>query len=152
MALFDDQDYGNNEHFKNLFLQNDNCLVKGLVFMGTPFNGTGTADLFIPFIRTIRQLNVITATNDSFLSALSKKQPVNIDRVVNQALGVIRQRNIMILIGCEERPVTGSRLVRMPTPSAMHAIIGVQLKSTDAMFLTRSPPALRRPAGLGKVL
>ena len=111
-ALFEEEDYPNKPQYKDLFLKGQECLVKGVTFMGTPFNGSGYANLFGPFIKAIRQLNDFTAVNDSFVNALNTRQPVDVTKTVNQFYSVMRQRNIRLVIGCEERPVAGSKLVR----------------------------------------
>lgn len=112
MALFEDEDYPAKRHHKDLFLKGQECLVKGVTFLGTPFNGSGYADLFGPFIKVIRQLNDFTAMNDSYMNILSTKQPVNLTNIINRFHRVVTQRDIQIAIGCEERPVAGSKLVR----------------------------------------
>ena len=129
-----DEDYGNNDHYRNLFLDGDECLLKGIVFLGTPFAGTGTADLFIPFIKAVRRLNFLSATSDKFLSALSTQQPVDITRMFRQAWSVIRERDIKILVGCEERPVAGSKLVR-----AFEKYVPLTFSMTYVCAIARSP-------------
>ena len=111
MALFEDEDYPSKPEFKSLFLRNQNCLVKGVTCFGTPFSGSGYANLFRPFIKVIRQLNDFTAVSDGYLNALNTDQPIDITRTIDQFYQVIRQNNIYLLIGCEERPLAGSKLV-----------------------------------------
>ena len=112
MALFEEEDYPAKPQYKNLFLNGNECLVKGVTFLGTPFHGSGYANVFAPFIKAIRQLNDITAINDSFLSALNTKQPIDVTNTVNQFYSTMKQYGIRMAIGCEERPLAGSKLVR----------------------------------------
>ncbi|KAK4694604.1 hypothetical protein P7C71_g3009, partial [Lecanoromycetidae sp. Uapishka_2] len=51
MALFEDEGYHNKPEYRDLFSKDGECLVKGIVFMGTPFRGSGQAALFAPFIK-----------------------------------------------------------------------------------------------------
>ena len=111
MALFEDDEYLYKPHHRDLFLKDGECLVKGVVFMGTPFRGSGQATLFKPFIKAIRQLNSLTAVNDSFLGALNGNQPIEITHTVHQFQSVMNERGIKVIICCEERPIVGSSLV-----------------------------------------
>ena len=111
MALFEEEDYPNKPQFRNLFLRGQECLVKGVTFFGTPFSGSGYANLFGPLIKAIRQLNDFTAIDDDYLRALNTDQPVDLTRIVDRFHHVVHQRNLQLVIGCEERPSAGSKLV-----------------------------------------
>ncbi|KAK3172014.1 hypothetical protein OEA41_004098 [Lepraria neglecta] len=110
MALFEDDGYLNKPEYRDLFVKDGECLVKGVVFMGTPFRGSGQATLFKPFIKAIRQLNLVTAVNDSFLGALNGDQPIEVTHIVHRFQTVMNAREIKALICCEEKPVAGSSL------------------------------------------
>lgn len=114
MALFEDDGYLNKPEYRDLFVKDGECLVKGVVFMGTPFRGSGQATLFKPFIKAIRQLNLVTAVNDSFLGALNGDQPVEVTHIVHRFQTVMNAREIKVTICCEENPVAGSSLVCQP--------------------------------------
>lgn len=114
MALFEDDEYLNKPEYSNLFVKNGECLVKGVVFMGTPFRGSGHATLFKPFIKAIRQLNLVTAVNDSFLGALNADQPIEVTNIVHRFQNVMNTKAIKVIICCEEKPVAGSSLVFQP--------------------------------------
>ncbi|KAL2047637.1 hypothetical protein N7G274_000679 [Stereocaulon virgatum] len=110
MALFEDDGYPNKPEYRNLFVKDGECLIKGVIFMGTPFRGSGQATLFKPFIKAIRQLNLVTAVNDSFLGALNADQPIEITLVVHRFQNVMNAKGIKVIICCEEKPVAGSAL------------------------------------------
>ena len=114
MALFEDDGYLNKPEYRDLFVKDGECLVKGVVFMGTPFRGSGQATLFKPFIKAIRQLNLVTAVNDSFLGALNGDQPIEVTHIVHRFQTVMNVREIKVIICCEEKPVAGSSLVCQP--------------------------------------
>ena len=111
MALFQDDNYDNKQEYQDLFWKGDECLVKGVVFMGTPFRGSGQASLFTPFIRAIRQVNLISAVNDNFLKSLNSDQPVEVTTIVQRFQRIVQAMEIKLLICCESRPVVGSSLV-----------------------------------------
>ena len=84
MALFEDDGYLNKSEYRDLIVKDGQCLVKGVVFMGTPFRGSGQATLFKPFIKAIRQFNPFTAVNDSFLGAPNDYQPIEVTHIVHR--------------------------------------------------------------------
>lgn len=111
MALFKDEGYLNKPEYRGLFVRNGECLVKGITFMGTPFRGSGHAALFSPFIRAVRQLNMVSAVNDSFIKSLNDKQPVDITNIIHRFHDIMNQNRIRVLVCCEETPIAGSSLV-----------------------------------------
>lgn len=111
MALFEDEGYLNKPEYRDLFLKDGECLVKGVVFMGTPFRGSGQAALFAPFIKDVRHLNVLSAVNDNFVRALNSNQPIEITQIVHRFQTIIENKAVKLVIACETRPVAGSALV-----------------------------------------
>ncbi|KAL2049372.1 hypothetical protein ABVK25_010382 [Lepraria finkii] len=109
MALFEDDGYLNKSEYRELIVKDGECLVKGVVFMGRPFRGSGQATLFKPFIKAIRQFNPFTAVNDSFLGALNDYQPIEVTHIVHRFQTVMNAREIKVRMFCEG-PVVGPSL------------------------------------------
>lgn len=112
MALFQDEEYANKPQYRDLFMHGDECLVKGVCFMGTPFHGSGHANLLAPFVRAVKGINMISATNDKLLGSLRENnQSIEIPNIVHRFRSIAEEKNMRLLIGCEEIPVAGSKLV-----------------------------------------
>ena len=117
MVLSQAAGYPTNPKYRDLFVRDSECIVKGIVLMGTPLRGSGHATLFAPYIKIIKQLNQITSTNDSLIKSLNGKQPIEISDIVHRFQTVIQEREIELVICCEETPVYGTQLVS----PALHA-------------------------------
>lgn len=112
MALFEDQGYVNKSQYRDLFMNGNQCLVKGVCFMGTPFRGSGQANLLAPFVKAVKELNRFGATNDRFLGSLKENnQSIEVPNIVHRFKSVAKAKKMRLLIGCEERPIAGSELV-----------------------------------------
>lgn len=92
-------------------MRDSECIVKGIVLMGTPLRGSNQATLFTPYIKAIKQLNIYTAMNDNLIKSLSAHQPNGISDIVLRFQTVIEEREIKLVICCEETPVAGTELV-----------------------------------------
>ena len=113
MALFEDEDFHIKASYQELFLKNGQCIVKGIVFMGTPFRGSGDANILAPFVAAVKGLNVFHAANDTFIKSLKKNNnSVEVPTIVQRMKTITESQGIKLLIGCEETPVVGSKLVR----------------------------------------
>ncbi len=112
MALFEDEDYENRQ--QGLFLRGDECLVKGICFMGTPFQGSGTANSLTPFVKALAEVNFLTAVNATLVGTLREnyRESVELRNIVQRFKTIAENRSIRLLIGCESKPVMGSNLVR----------------------------------------
>ncbi len=111
--LFQDTGYPNLAKYRDLFVRGSECIVKGIVLMGTPLRGSGQATLFTPYIKTIKHLNPFTAMNDNLLKSLSAHQPIEVSDIVHRFKTVIEERKIKLIIGCEETPIAGAKLVSL---------------------------------------
>lgn len=112
MALYKDEEYVNKSQYRDLFMNGDECLVKGVCFMGTPFLGSGHANLLAPFVKAVKNLNRLGATNDKFLGSLRENnQSIEVPTIVQRFKTIAKEKNMRLLIGCEEIPVVGSDLV-----------------------------------------
>ena len=118
MALFQYEEHVNKSQYRGLFMDGDECLVKGLCFLGTPFLGSGQANLLAPFVRAVKGLNRLSATNDRFLGSLRENnQSIEVPAIVQRFKSIAKENNMRLLIGCEEFPVVGSELVWLLHPS-----------------------------------
>lgn len=122
MALFQDEEYVNKRQYRDLFMDGDECLVKGVCFMGTPFRGSGLANQLAPFVKAVKGLNLFSATNDKLLGSLKENnQSIAIPEIVHRFKSIAKERNMRLLIGCEQTPVAGSQLVwPLHTSSEIH--------------------------------
>lgn len=117
MALFQDEAYVNKPQYRDLFMDGDTCLVKGVCFMGTPFLGSGHANLLAPFVKAVKGLNIFSATNDKFLGSLKENnQSIEVPTIVHRFKSIAKEKKIRLLIGCEQIPVAGSELVWLLHP------------------------------------
>lgn len=113
MALFEDENYTNKPAYRDLFYKGDECLVKGMCFMGTPFLGSGQANLLAPFVGALKDVNYFSAINDAiFRSLRENKESLEVPNIVQRFKQISDEHEIRLLIGCEEKPVAGSKLVR----------------------------------------
>lgn len=111
MALYQDEEYVNKTQYRDLFMNGDECLVKGVCFMGTPFLGSGQANLLAPFVKAVKGLNRLSGTNDNFLRSLRENnQSIEVPTIVQRFKTIAKEKNMRLLIGCEEIPVVGSDL------------------------------------------
>ena len=115
--LFQDSGYPTLASYRDLFVRESECIVKGIVLMGTPLRGSDQATLFTPYIKAIKQLNIYTAMNDNLIKSLSAHQPMGISDIVLRFQTVMEEREIKLVICCEETPVAGTELVS-PIPRA----------------------------------
>ena len=114
MALFQDENYVNKPAYRDLFYKGEECLVKGICFMGTPFLGSGQANLLAPFVGALKDVNYFSATNDAIVKSLKENnESLEVSTIVQRFKNIVDRTKIRLLIGCEERPVTGSKLVRL---------------------------------------
>ncbi len=104
MVLFQDTGYPTLPQYRDLFVRDSECIVKGIVLTGTPLRGSGHATLFAPYIKTIKHLNQITATNDSLTKSLSANQSIEISDIVHHFWTVIEEKKIDLITCCEETP------------------------------------------------
>lgn len=117
MALFQDEDYYNQAANRDLFWKDNECLVKGICFMGTPFLGSGQANLLTPFVKALKEVNYFTSTNTAFLKSLRENsESLEVSTIVQRFKNIVDRNKIRLLIGCEEKPVAGSKLVRLILP------------------------------------
>lgn len=111
-ALFQDKEYDNKPQYRDLFMDGDECLVKGVCFMGTPFEGSGHANLLAPFVKAVKGLNKWSGTNDVFLRSLRENnRSIEVPTIIHRFKSIVKEKNMRLLIGCEETPVVGSELV-----------------------------------------
>ena len=115
--LFQDPEYPTLANYHQLFVRDSECIVKGIVLMGTPLRGSDQAALFTPYIRAIKQINKFSATNDNIIKSLSADQPMKVSEIVIRFQTVIEARKIKLVICCEETLVAGTELVS-PIPRA----------------------------------
>ena len=135
MVLFQAAGYPTYLKYRDLFVRDSECIVKGIVLMGTPLRGSGHATLFAPYIKIIKQLNHITSTNDSLIKSLSGNQPIEISDIVHRLQTVIEEREIELVICCEETPVHGTQLVSpVPHTSLRFAISVLVTKLISNMW------------------
>lgn len=112
MALFEDEEYVNKDVYRNLFQNGKECLVKGICFLGTPFYGSGQANVLVPLVRAVKGLNRFSATNDAFLASLRENsQSIEVPQIVQRFKSIVEGTGMTILIGCEDNPVVSSNLV-----------------------------------------
>ena len=82
--------------------------------MGTPFLGSGHANLLAPFVRAVKGLNFIGATNDRFIKSLKENNgSLEVANIVQRFRVITEKTKMRLLVGCEEQPVAGSNLVSM---------------------------------------
>lgn len=115
--LFQDSGYPTLANYRDLFVTGSECIVKGIVLMGTPLRGSNQATLFAPYIKAIKQLNIYTAMNDNLIKSLSAHQPMAVSDIVLRFQTVREERDIKLVICCEETPVARTELVS-PIPHA----------------------------------
>lgn len=116
MALFEDEEAPSKEAYRNLFVHDDRCLLKGVVLMGTPLRGSGQANMMAPIVRLVKGLNFMSATNDSFIKALRENNDtLDIPTIVQRFKAVIEAKSVRLLVACEQEPYIGSSLVRAPS-------------------------------------
>ncbi|MCJ1461653.1 hypothetical protein MMC07_000250 [Pseudocyphellaria aurata] len=111
MALFQDENYPNKQPYRDLFMHENECLVKGVCLMGTPFHGSGHANLLAPFVRAVKGINIISAANDKLLVSLKENNhSLEISNIIYRFRSIAEKTKMRLLIGCEEIPVAGSKL------------------------------------------
>lgn len=112
MALFHDEVYINKPQYRDLFMDGNECLVKGVCFMGTPLLGNGPANLLAPFVRAVKGPNKLSGANVKFLGSLRENnQSIDIPTIVRQFKSIAKEKKMRLLVGCEEISVAGSQLV-----------------------------------------
>lgn len=101
-----------NSQYRDLFMDGNECLVKGVCFMGTPILGTGPASLLKPFVRAVNGPNKLSGANVKFLGSLrGVNQSIDIPTIFRQFGSIAKEKQMRLLVGCEEIPVAGSQLV-----------------------------------------
>lgn len=117
MALFQDKEYINKPQYRDLFMDGDKCLVKGVCFIGTPFLGSSHANLLAPFVKVVKELNIFSGTNDKFLESLRENNPsIEVPTIVHRFKAIAEEKKMRLLIGSEQNPVAGSALVCLLLP------------------------------------
>ena len=120
MALFEDENCANKAGYRNLFIHNDECLLKGVVLLGTPLRGSGQANIMTPLVKIIKGLNKFGGTNDAFVKALKEDSgSLDIPKIVQRFKSMITAKKVALLIGCEEVPYVGDSLVSYYEMSAL---------------------------------
>ena len=103
-----------------LVTDSDECLLKGIVFLGTPFAGSLKANLISPFIKILASVNP-RPMGQKLVDDLKYVKDGNGDLASISAAAniVIHKYDIEILIGCETQPVphTGRGPVGLYLPS-----------------------------------
>ena len=106
--------------------------------MGTPLRGSNQATLFTPYIKAIKQLNIYSAMNDNLIKSLSAHQPMGIADIVLRFQTVIEEREIKLVICCEETPVAGTELVSKALARILISKLASK-HSTRDVHVTRLP-------------
>ena len=113
---------------KNVFFRGSESLLKGLVFLGTPFEGSLMANNFLPLIRAVDRINPFPMNRD-LISQLRhvKNADGDLSFLSKEASIIFSQNKIEILIGCENAPYfsIGSALVRYAALSFDAELTGI---------------------------
>ena len=103
------------EKYKHVLISDGNeCYLKGIVFLGTPFRGSMKANQITPFISALSEINPF-AMNVSLVRELRniRDGTGDLQDISMNANIIITTWNIEVLVGCETQPVpsTGRGLV-----------------------------------------
>jgi len=98
------------KEYRHLFLTPAECLLKGIVFLGTPFQGSLKANQIRPFAKALALVNPFPMNTD-ILSILKNipdgTSPLN--PISTAASIVMNKHHIQFLVGCETRTMTVGR-------------------------------------------
>jgi hypothetical protein len=102
--------------YRHLFLDQDNtCLLKGIVFLGTPFQGSSKANQISPWIKALAAVNPFPS-NPRLVEMLKENNDGSspLDEISMAANLIIKKHKIDFMIGCETQPIkfTGRSAVR----------------------------------------
>src|SRR2546429_5241921 len=86
------------------------CLVKGIVFMGTPFNGTLHANQIRPFLEAFSKLYP-HPVNKRLVRSI-QDQALGLSTIRGEFKRIMLANDIKVVVGCETKPVRGTTLVR----------------------------------------
>lgn len=99
--------------------------MKGIRFFGTPFFGVGQANLSVPLVRPVQGPNMFIATIGKYLGSLKETyqtddQSIEVFTFLQRFISIVNEKNMVLLISCEEFPVVGSEFVWLlhPCPGA----------------------------------
>lgn len=90
-------------------------MLKGIVFLGTPFHGSAKANQISPFVTALAAINPFP-TNPRIVNEL-KHVPDGSSRLedISDAANIIMVRHgIEVLVACETQPVIGPNPVSRP--------------------------------------
>jgi hypothetical protein len=98
------------DEYRHLFLTPAGCLLKGIVFLGTPFQGSLRANQIRPFAKALALVNPFPMNTD--ILSILKNIPDGtspLDPISTAASIVMNKKNIQFLVGCETLPMTVGR-------------------------------------------
>lgn len=96
------------QYNKLLRSANGDCLVKGIVFLGTPFQGSVRANQAGRLGRVLKKINPLPM-NTGILDELKyvRDKQSDLDTISGEANIIIEEQAIEILVGCETLTVGG---------------------------------------------
>ena len=94
------------QNYPNLLLSPIGCLVKGIVFLGTPFRGSLKANLITPIVKALAPFNPFPM-NPELLENLKSVQDgtSSLDQISDAVNIIMKRHQIDVLVGCETIPV-----------------------------------------------
>ena len=100
MALWEGKGNKVSSHQKHLFMKNGRCIVKGVVFFGTPFQGSSFADLVT---YSERLVDFLEADKELLKSLRMNNEELN--EITGKMKQVRQVHDIKVLIYYESQPL-----------------------------------------------
>ncbi|KAF2474401.1 uncharacterized protein BDR25DRAFT_340886 [Lindgomyces ingoldianus] len=117
-CLSTDQGFTIKQQYKNLFMHNGVCMVKGIVFLGTPFRGSGQANFIYPFVKLL-SMQYFWPINQNLVRSL-KQRPIALGQIVGR-FNRVRKNNLIQIFPCYETDAVAGTSLTTNRESAISA-------------------------------
>lgn len=78
--------------------------------------------MLAPIVRAVKGLNIFSPTNDQFIKSLKENNDsFEVANIVQRFKVITEKTQMRLLIGCEETPVAGSKLVSRQLKFALYS-------------------------------